>query len=151
MAVLFPLTAMAQNRPQTFEQLQQKYIHQDGYTMVHITSDMLKMTGMDDIASVHDIRILTADKFSEDFVFEMARVTYQTGYKLLTKIEGKDQKARFFFRTTASGGISDLVMVAWGPENNLIMDIRGDFSMAQIRSIANQVSPVKPAQASNGK
>ena len=151
MLAVLPLVAVAQQMPLTFEQLQKQYSSRDGFTVVRITSEMLRLSGMDDIANVSDIRILTAESYSEEFVNQMARVTFQADYKLLTAIEEKDQKARFFLRKTPQGRISDLVMITWGLSNNLIMSIRGDFSTSQIRSIANQVSPVKPVLTSDVK
>ncbi len=131
------------NTPLTFDQLQKKYISRDGYTVVRVTSSMLKLSGLADLGGVDEIRIITADKFNEGFYNDMARVIRQPGYDLLTVVEEKDQMAGFYFRKTSSGRIFDLVMIVRGTKDNLIMTITGDFSISQIRSIASKVSPVK--------
>lgn len=143
MLMLLPLVMAARQKsvtPQTFEQLQQKYASEEGYTMVRITSEMLKVSGKDNMSGVKDIRIITSENYNPVFVREMACVTAQAGFRLLTVVEEKEQKTRFYLRTMSSGRVSDLIMVSWGIKDNLIVAIRGDFSVAQIRSIAGKVA-----------
>ncbi len=139
--LLLPLMMVAQQRvPQTFEQLRQKYISHDGFTMVSITSEMLKSSGRENFADVRDIRIVKSDSYDPEFVREMSRVTYQTGFMPLATVEKKGQNIWFYYRATKNERVSDLVMVSWGEKNNLIMYIRGDFSIAQIRDMADKMS-----------
>ncbi len=153
MLALLPLAVAAQETltPQTFERLQQKYVSSPGFTMVRITSEMLKASGMSDISDVKDIRIVTSENYNPSFVKEMARVTKQTGFKLLISYEGKDQNTRFYFRTLPDGRVSDLIMASWGYKDNLIMSIRGNFLVSQIRSIASRVSSPRVTVSNENK
>jgi hypothetical protein len=124
--------------PLTFEQLQQMYAHRPGYTVVRITSDMLK--DMENLAGVEQINILTREGFDHEFTKQMARVTYQKGFKRLVAAEGNGQYARFYFRALPDGRVSDLIMASWGYEENMLMVMHGNFSVSQIRQIANAKS-----------
>ncbi len=141
-----PLVAAAQHTgdTMTFTELQKKYAARQGYTSVRMTSEMLKLYGTIEIAGVNEIRIISADKFSDEFNNDMVKVVRQPQYKLLTVVEEKSTVAHFFFRQTPNGHISRFVMTVWGSETNTIMSISGNFSIAQLQSIATQIKPIKP-------
>ncbi len=143
----------------TFGQLLEKYSDRQGYTKVEITQAMLNLVklGSGDASSesllgavggITGISILTASWQDDDFVADMKKVPEKgSGYKLLTSITGDGQSTMFYYReipNSARGDeparISEFMLIMYGPEDNLIIRVDGDFSIRQISSIVDKAA-----------
>jgi hypothetical protein len=129
------------HRPTTpFEMLQKKYSDRDGYTVIEISGSLLGL-GDNEAEGVKDIRIITAEEQSDTFTRDMKSMV-TPDHKVLTSVSAKDQTTLFYFiKARNSDRIRELVMILYGEDDNMIMVIRGDFSIPQIRSIIGDKMP----------
>lgn len=155
MAATLPLIAHAQ-KPAQFGELLDKYSERDGYTVVHITKAMLDLIGigkgkgnfhigemMGAINGVKQITIISANDSHDEFTADMKKVVGQrSGLKLLTSITENGQNILFHYKEIPGSGnnpdnptVSELIMVMYGPKDNLIIRIQGNFSIKQISSV----------------
>ena len=131
------------------DRLFEKYADQDNVTSVYISKSMFQMmpddmrTGGLDLGNlkgkINNLQILTSEKQE---VKEQMKADFNTvvgkEYELLMKVKSDDTRASFFVKQKGEK-ISELIMLTDSKEDYVVMRLTGDFTLQDIRQIAEEV------------
>lgn len=159
LVLLIPLGASAQKR-MTFEQVEKKYAEKQGYTIIEVTETMLKMIGLkgvdtmssemlNGLKGISSMRIIMSDVKSSEFTRDMLCIAEEgSGYKLLTSVKEKKESVLIYFKESPKktkhkdpARVAEILIVVYGESDNVLVNVKGDFSIKEITSIADQVKP----------
>ena len=94
------------------------------------------------LRSIRSVRILTSDNKTLNsrisFVDELEKSRYDPDYRLMLSVDDQDQKVRIF-GNEHSGKIRDLIIVASGDEENVLVCIRGRMNADMLHILGNIV------------
>lgn len=150
-AFLSVLTIVRSQSP--VDELFDKYTGKEGYTTVIISKymfDLFKNIDADDpeakemnelISKLTGIKILASEKKDEsgNFLKDVKKKISSADYKELMTIKEEDQDVRFLVRENG-GKVSELLLVAGGNGDNVLISIQGDIDMKNISKLAKAMN-----------
>lgn len=131
------------------DKLFEKYADKDNVTSVYISKSMFQMmpdnmrAGGLDLGNlkgkIHNLQILTSE--NKD-VKEQMKADFDAvvgkDHELLMKVKSDDTRASFFVKQKGEK-ISELIMLTDDEEDYVVMRLTGDFTIQDIRQIAEEV------------
>ena len=131
------------------DKLFEKYADKDNVTSVYISKSMFQMmpdnmrAGGLDLGNlkgkIHNLQILTSE--NKD-VKEQMKADFDAvvgkDHELLMKVKSDDTRASFFVKQKGEK-ISELIMLTDEEEDYVVMRLTGDFTIQDIRQIAEEV------------
>ena len=143
--VLMPVYLSAQESP--VDRLFEKYSGREGFTSVYISKYMFSLfsnieTEDKEVKNVLNrltgIRILTSEESTAsmvNFYTEIMRELPVNEYQELMVVKEKDQNFKFLIREK-EGLISELLMIAGGASNNVLISIQGNIDLNTISKLS---------------
>lgn len=131
------------------DKLFEKYADKDNVTSVYISKSMFQMmpdnmrAGGLDLGNlkgkIHNLQILTSEnkEVKEQMKADFDAVVGKD-YELLMKVKSDDTRASFFVKQKGEK-ISELIMLTDDEEDYVVMRLTGDFTIQDIRQIAEEV------------
>ena len=147
--VTLPLLCLAQNTP--VDELFEKYSGKEGFTSVYITSYMFSMFSeleTDDpefdelVKNLKGIKILATDEQyngNANFYKEIIDKLPMSQYKVLMVIKEKDQDIKFLVNEK-DGKISELLLIAGGKDENVLISIQGNIDLKTISKLSRSMN-----------
>lgn len=153
--LLLPSLLMGQQM--NFRTLYDKYTGKEGFTTIDLSMELLRTLGRvadedvewsDLLKNIQSIRIVMASSKSEEFVTDMERIIEDTDYTLLTSINESGQKTKFFCsvlpenekKSKSSNRDKEFLMLSYGNNDNLVMQIVGDVDVSQISKLSGKMT-----------
>lgn len=146
--LIIPVFAGAQVSP--VDKLFEKYSSREGYTSVYISKYMFSLFSNLDagdkelenvLGKLTGIRILSSDKVKEtgvNFFTEIMENLPVTEYQELMVVKEKDQNFKFLIREK-DDIITELLMVAGGASNNVLISIQGNIDLNTISQLSRSM------------
>lgn len=131
------------------DKLFEKYADKDNVTSVYISKSMFQMmpdnmrAGGLDLGNlkgkIHNLQILTSEnkEVKEQMKADFDAVVGKD-HELLMKVKSDDTRASFFVKQKGEK-ISELIMLTDDEEDYVVMRLTGDFTIQDIRQIAEEV------------
>lgn len=131
------------------DKLFEKYADKDNVTSVYISKSMFQMmpdnmrAGGLDLGNlkgkIHNLQILTSEnkEVKEQMKADFDAVVGKD-HELLMKVKSDDTRASFFVKQKGEK-ISELIMLTDEEEDYVVMRLTGDFTIQDIRQIAEEV------------
>lgn len=131
------------------DKLFEKYADKDNVTSVYISKSMFQMmpdnmrAGGLDLRNlkgkIHNLQILTSEnkEVKEQMKADFDAVVGKD-HELLMKVKSDDTRASFFVKQKGEK-ISELIMLTDDEEDYVVMRLTGDFTIQDIRQIAEEV------------
>ena len=131
------------------DKLFEKYADKDNVTSVYISKSMFQMmpdnmrAGGLDLGNlkgkIHNLQILTSEnkEVKEQMKADFDAVVGKD-HELLMKVKSDDTRASFFVKQKGEK-ISELIMLTDDEEDYVVMRLTGDFTIQDIRQIADEV------------
>lgn len=131
------------------DKLFEKYADKDNVTSVYISKSMFQMmpdnmrAGGLDLGNlkgkIHNLQILTSEnkEVKEQMKADFDAVVGKD-HELLMKVKSDDTRASFFVKQKGEK-ISELIMLTDDEEDYVVMRLTGDFTIQDIRQIAEKV------------
>ena len=131
------------------DKLFEKYADKDNVTSVYISKSMFQMmpdnmrAGGLDLGNlkgkIHNLQILTSEnkEVKEQMKADFDAVVGKD-HELLMKVKSDDTRASFFVKQKGEK-ISELIMLTDDEEDYVVMRLTGDFTIPDIRQIAEEV------------
>lgn len=131
------------------DKLFEKYANKDNVTSVYISKSMFQMmpdnmrAGGLDLGNlkgkIHNLQILTSEnkEVKEQMKADFDAVVGKD-HELLMKVKSDDTRASFFVKQKGEK-ISELIMLTDDEEDYVVMRLTGDFTIQDIRQIAEEV------------
>lgn len=131
------------------DKLFEKYADKDNVTSVYISKSMFQMmpdnmrAGGLDLGNlkgkIHNLQILTSEnkEVKEQMKADFDAVVGKD-HELLMKVKSDDTRASFFVKQKGEK-ISELIMLTDEEEDYVVMRLTGDFTIQDIRQIADEV------------
>ena len=131
------------------DKLFEKYADKDNVTSVYISKSMFQMMpdnmragGLDFgnlKGKIHNLQILTSEnkEVKEQMKADFDAVVGKD-HELLMKVKSDDTRASFFVKQKGEK-ISELIMLTDDEEDYVVMRLTGDFTIQDIRQIAEEV------------
>ena len=148
-AVILTIGLSAQNK--AVDKLFDKYSEQEGYTSVIITKHMFKLIAsaeleddddfMKMIANLDNIRVLSGPKGSEagiNFYEELIPNLPKGQFEELMAIKDSGNEIKFLVREE-KGKVAELLMVAGGGDENILISITGLIDMKTVGKISKSL------------
>ncbi len=147
-ALFFSCLLVAQNTP--VDQLFDKYSGKEGFTSIYITSYMFSMFSdleTDDpefdelVKNLKAIKILASDSSfvgNVNFFKEIIDKLPKDQYKELMIIKEKDQDVKFLVNEK-NGKIIELLLIAGGKEDNVLISIQGNIDLKNISKLSKSL------------
>ena len=147
-ALFFSCLLVAQNTP--VDQLFDKYSRKEGFTSIYITSYMFSMFSdleTDDpefdelVKNLKAIKILASDSSfvgNVNFFKEIIDKLPKDQYKELMIIKEKDQDIKFMVNEK-NGKITELLLIAGGKEDNVLISIQGNIDLKNISKLSKSM------------
>lgn len=145
-------------QPNAIDSYFQKYMDDDRFTVVYISSKLLNLFGeidlgdheMDDdeaesfkkiAAGLQGLRILTTEENSEEFYKEALDKIQTTDYEILMTVKDNDgQNFNFYIKETEEGKIGELFLIAGGPgEDFVLISFVGKLSLEDVTKFAKDI------------
>lgn len=142
-----------------FDKFYEKYATQDGYTSVNISKDLFQMfagmgdqkdTGVRELKKVMNqldgLRVLSCKPDSMKpgkatiFFNEAIAIFNNSNYKELMTVNDDGSNIRFLTRQNAQGKITEMVMMAKGKEEMVVLDMTGLIDLATISKISKSMN-----------
>ena len=146
--LIVPVFAGAQVSP--VDKLFEKYSGREGYTSVYISKYMFSLFSNLDagdkelenvLGKLTGIRILSSDKAKDtrvNFFTEIMENLPVTEYQELMVVKEKDQNFKFLIREK-DDIITELLMVAGGASNNVLISIQGNIDLNTISQLSRSM------------
>lgn len=157
-AALFASSILAKAQS-PFDKFYEKYATQDGYTSVNISKDLFQMfagmgdqkdTGVRELKKVMNqldgLRVLSCKPDSMKpgkatiFFNEAIAIFNNSNYKELMTVNDDGSNIRFLTRQNAQGKITEMVMMAKGKEEMVVLDMTGLIDLATISKISKSMN-----------
>lgn len=131
------------------DKLFEKYADKDNVTSIYISKSMFQMmpdnmrAGGLDLGNlkgkIHNLQILTSEnkEVKEQMKADFDAVVGKD-HELLMKVKSDDTRASFFVKQKGEK-ISELIMLTDDEEDYVVMRLTGDFTIQDIRQIAEEV------------
>lgn len=144
LAALVPLLAAAQAPTTSFDRLFRKLSGVSGYTTLEITNDMLKLMNKDNggdnqaFNNIESIRVVAADKASEEFLKEIVRLTEdEYEYSHMTTVNEEGQRTELYYHKPVSRkDTPEYILVIYGPRENTVISILGYLDIQNISGLS---------------
>jgi Domain of unknown function (DUF4252) len=152
MMVVFSLATQAQGDALT--KFFDKYKDDDSFTQVTVSSKMFSLfTNMDvknqddqdvlnAISKLKGLRVLAKEngRDSRELYKEALALVPMKEYEELMSVRDKDKDMKFFIKETKPGTISELVMVAGGNEEFMMLTLFGEIDLKEISKIGSKMN-----------
>ena len=158
-AALFAISSMA-NAQSPFDKFYEKYATQDGYTSVNISKELFQMfasmgndkndTSNQEMKKVMDqldgLRVLSCKPDSLKpgkatiFFNEAIAIFNNSNYKELMTVNDDGNNIRFLTRQNGQGKITEMVMMAKGKEEMVVLDMTGLIDLSTISKISKSMN-----------
>ncbi len=144
--LILPITLMAQKK--SFKLLFEKYSGREGYTTIDLSADMLQLfyhfadKNQDPEISqllndIKGISIVVSDKVNEEFSEDVEKMIEKyPGLKAITSINEGGQVTRIFV-AEKDRITTDFLMVSYGRQNNVVINIVGNVDVKQISRLSD--------------
>ncbi len=152
--VMVVLAVAAQAQGDAISKFFDKYKDDDSFTQVTVSSKMFSLfTNMevkdkDDqdvlnaISKLKGLRVLAKEEArnSRELYKEALALVPMKEYEELMSVRDKDKDMKFFIKETKPGTISELVMVAGGNEEFMMLTLFGVIDLKEISKIGNKMN-----------
>jgi Domain of unknown function (DUF4252) len=152
--VMVVLAVAAQAQGDAISKFFDKYKDDDSFTQVTVSSKMFSLfTNMevkdkDDqdvlnaISKLKGLRVLAKEEArnSRELYKEALALVPMKEYEELMSVRDKDKDMKFFIKETKPGMISELVMVAGGNEEFMMLTLFGEIDLKEISKIGNKMN-----------
>ncbi len=152
MMVVFSVATQAQGDAIT--KFFDKYKDDDSFTQVTVSSKMFSLfTNMDvknqddqdvlnAISKLKGLRVLAKEngRNSRELYKEALALVPMKEYEELMSVRDKDKDMKFFIKETKPGTISELVMVAGGNEEFMMLTLFGEIDLKEISKIGSKMN-----------
>ena len=148
-ALIISINLSAQNK--AVDKLFEKYSEREGYTSVIITKHMFNLIAsaelenddefMEMIANLNNIRILSGPKGGEEgvnYYEELMPNLPKDQFEELMAIKDSGQEIKFLVREE-KGKVAELLMVAGGSDENVLISISGLIDMKTVGKISKSL------------
>lgn len=142
------ISALAQAQTDPIDEMFDKYAEKDGFTTVYISSKLLGLfagnnsetdEGANIVKRLKSIRILTVDDSllnnRINFYKELGNKLNLSVYEELMVVKEGNDITKFLIRQKGDI-ISELLVIAGGPENNILISIKGDLDLKTISELS---------------
>ncbi|MCX6243543.1 MAG: DUF4252 domain-containing protein [Bacteroidetes bacterium] len=156
----FLLLSAAANAQSPFDKFYEKYSTQEGYTAVNITKELFQMfasmnpdkndTSAQEMKKVMDqlngMKVLSCKPDSLKpgkatiFYNEAVAIFNNSAYKELMTINADGSNVRFLTRQGGNGKISEMVMMAQGKDEMVILSLTGTIDLSTISKISKNMN-----------
>jgi hypothetical protein len=158
-SAIFALSSLA-NAQIPFDKFYEKYCTQDGYTSVNISKELFQMfASMGDdkkdtsaqemkkaISQLNGLRVLSCKPDSMKpgkatiFFNEATAIFNNSNYKELMTVNDGGNNIRFLTRQDLKGKIIEMVMMAKGKDEMVVLDITGLIDLSTISKISKSMN-----------
>ena len=147
------------NAQSAFDKFYEKYATQEGYTSVNISKDLFQMfasmgdqkdTGIREMKKVMEqlngLRVLSCKPDSLKpgkaiaFFNEAVAIFNNSAYKELMTVNDGGSNVRFLTKQDGNGKITEMVMMAKGKEEMVILDMTGLIDLSTISKISKSMN-----------
>jgi len=159
LAALFALSSFS-NAQSPFDKFYEKYSTQEGYTSVNISKDLFQMfasigddkkdTGGRELKKameqLNGLRVLSCKPDSMKpgkatiFFNEAVAIFNNSAYKELMTVNDGGNNVRFLTKQDAAGKITEMVMMAKGKEEMVVLDMTGLIDLSTISKISKSMN-----------
>ncbi len=152
--VMLVLSVAAQAQGDAISKFFNKYQDDDSFTQVTVSSKMFSLfTNMDvknpedqevlnAISKLKGLRILAKQEArnSRELYKEALSLVPMKEYEELMSVRDKDKDMKFFIKEGKPGVINELVMVAGGNEEFMMLSLFGEIDLKQISNIGSKMN-----------
>lgn len=145
-AVMMVMSLMAQAQSDAISKFFTKYQNDESFSQVTVSSKMFNLFTNMEVQSKEDQEVLNAisklkglrilakeqTRDSRALYKEAMAMIPAKEYEELMTVRDKDKDMKFFIKETSPGKISELVMVAGGNEEFMVLSLFGEIDLKQV-------------------
>ncbi len=152
-AVMMIMTVAAQAQGDAISKFFTKYQSDESFSQVTVSSKMFNLFTNMEVESKEDQEVLNAisklkglrilakeqTRDSRALYKEAMAMIPSKEYEELMTVRDKDKDMKFFIKETSPGKISELVMVAGGNEEFMVLSLFGEIDLKQVSKIGKKM------------
>ncbi len=152
-AALMVMSIMAQAQGDAISKFFSKYQTDDTFSQVTVSSKMFNLFTnlevenaedkevLDAISKLKGLRILAKEDARDGYALykEALAMVPVKEYEELMSVRDKDKDMKFFIKETSPGKISELLMVAGGNDEFMVLSLFGEIDLKQVGKIGSKM------------
>ncbi len=152
-AVMVMMSMLAQAQGDAISKFFSKYQNDDTFSQVTVSSKMFNLFTnlevenkedkevLDAISKLKGLRILAKEDTRDGYALykEALGLVPVKEYEELMSVRDKDKDMKFFIKETSPGKISELLMVAGGNEEFMVLSLFGEIDLKQVGKIGSKM------------
>jgi Domain of unknown function (DUF4252) len=151
--VMMTMSLLAQAQGDAISKFFSKYQSDDTFSQVTVSSKMFNLFTnlevenkedkevLDAISKLKGLRILAKEDARDGYILykEALAMVPAKEYEELMSVRDKDKDMKFFIKETAPGKISELLMIAGGNDEFMVLSLFGEIDLKQVGKIGSKM------------